>query len=68
MNAAPVTAAPFGLVSMIVITLVSPVPIDAGAKLFEIVSVFATMSVSLAAVVLEPALPVVSAPAAIVFV
>src|SRR5258707_45392 len=67
-NAAPVTAVVFGLVSVIVSTEVSLVPIEAGVKLFATESAVATTSVSLAAAVLEPALVVVSAPAPMVLV
>jgi hypothetical protein len=55
------------LVSVIVSTLVSPVPTDAGAKTFVAVSAPRTVSVAFAAAVLAPPLVVVSAPAAIEF-
>ena len=60
-NAAPVTAVAFGLVSVIVSTLVSLVPTEAGAKLFVTVSP-STASDALAAAVFAPAFAVVSAP------
>ena len=63
MKAAPVTAVAFGFVSVMVRTLVSFVPIEAGEKAFAAVSPERTVSVELAAAVLEPALPVVMAPA-----
>ena len=62
MNAAPVTAAELGLVSVMVRTLGSLVPIEDGAKPFETDSEAAITSVSLAAARLAPALVVVSAP------
>jgi len=68
LKAALVAAAPFGFVSVIVITLVSLVPMVAGANAFATVSALATVSVSLAAAALDAALVVVTAPAAIVFV
>jgi hypothetical protein len=67
-NAAPVTASGFGFVSVIVITLVSFVPMEAGPKAFVTVSAEAMSSVPLAAARLAPALAVVSAPAPNVFV
>ena len=67
MKAAPVAPIAFGLVSVIVITLVSPVPMELGVKTLVTVSRFDTVSVSLAGAVLEPAFVVVSAPAGIVF-
>ena len=67
-NAAPVTAVVFGFVSVIVRTLVSLVPIEAGVKDLATVSWLATTSVSLAAPVLDPAFVVVSEPGASVFV
>ena len=67
-NAAPVTAVGFGFVSVIVRTLVSLVPIEAGVNDLATVSWLATTSVSFAATVLDPAFVVVRAPAAIVFV
>ena len=65
MKAAPVTAVAFGLVSVMVSTLASLVPIEAGANAFATVSAPSTVSVALAAAVLAPALVVVSAPIAI---
>jgi hypothetical protein len=67
-NAAPVTTVPLGLVSVMVRTLVAPLPIDDGVKPLETASVLETISVSEAAAVLEPALAVVSAPTASVLV
>src|SRR5438132_48358 len=56
LNAALVAAVAFGFTSVIVITLVSFVPMVAGAKDFETVSELATVSVSLAEAALDPAL------------
>ena len=66
MNAAPVIAVAFGLVSVIVSTDVSLVPIEPGAKVLVPVNAFSTVSVPLAAAVFAPALVVVIAPIAIV--
>ncbi len=68
MNAAPFTATAFPLVSVIVTTLVSPVPMEAGANAFATVSPESTVSVALAGAVFEPALAEVTAPAASVSV
>ena len=68
MNAAFVTAVAFGLVSVMVITLASLVPTEAGAKALATVMAEATVSVSLAEAVLAPALVLVTAPAASVLV
>src|SRR5438128_11555664 len=67
-SAAPVTAVAFGLVSVIVSTLVSFVPIELGVNAFATVSPARTLSVALAAAVLTPAFVVVSPPAASVLV
>src|SRR5438128_1915522 len=64
-NAAPVTAVAFGLVSVMVSTLVSFVPIELGANAFATVSPPRTLRFALAAAVLAPAFPVSTAPAAI---
>src|SRR5438105_2481184 len=63
-KAAPVTAAAFGFVSVMVSTDVSFVPMDAGANAFATASPVATVSVSLAPAVFAPALAEVSAPMA----
>ncbi len=68
MNAAPVAAVALGFVSVMVSTLVSLVPTDAGAKLFAAVIEFSTPSREVAATVFEPALVVVTAPIASVLV
>ena len=65
MNAAPVAATAFGLVSVMVRTEVSLVPIDAAANAFATESAAFTVSEAFAAAVLAPALAEVSAPAAI---
>ncbi len=65
-NAAPVIAVAFGLVSVIVITLTSFVPSDAGEKALATVRSVSTLKVALPAVVFEPALVVVSPPIGIV--
>ncbi len=65
-NAAPVTAVAFGLLSVIVSTEVALVPIEAGAKPFATVSPPRTVRVAFAAAVFAPAFVVVSPPAAIV--
>src|SRR5438045_2254285 len=65
-NVAPVTAAAFGLVSVIVSTLVSLVPIEPGVNDLATGSPLATVSVSLAAAVLAPALALVRPPMAMV--
>ena len=65
------TAVALPFVSVIVITLVSFVPIDAGLKAFVAVSAVSaafTFSVALAGVVLAPVLVEVTAPAASVLV
>src|SRR5438477_174327 len=64
-KAAPVIAAAFGFVSVIVSTLVSLVPIEPGVKDLATVSAFRTVRLAFAAAVLAPAFVVVSAPAAI---
>ncbi len=61
-NAAPVTAVVFGFVSVIVITLASFVPIAVGLKAFAAPRPESTVSVELAATVLEPALVDAMAP------
>ena len=66
MKAAPVAAVAFGFVSVIVSTLVSLVPIEAGVNDLATVSAFNTVRLALAAAVLAPAFVVVSAPEAIV--
>src|SRR2546421_29228 len=63
-NVAPVTGEAFGLVSVIVITLVSPVPIAAGAKALAMFNADNTDKDALPAAVLAPAFAVASAPAA----
>ncbi len=68
MNAAPVAAIAFGLVSVIVSTEASLVPMDAGAKLLPTVSAFATTRVSVADPVVAPAFVVVTAPTGSVLV
>ena len=65
MNAALVMALALGLVSVIVSTLVPPVPMVAGVKLFATPVVVSTVRLALAAAVLAPALVVASAPMAI---
>jgi hypothetical protein len=65
-KAAPVTAVAFGLVSVMVSVEVPPVPMVASAKAFVAERPASTSSVALAAAVLEPALVVVSPPAAMV--
>ena len=65
-NAAPVTAVAFGLVSVMMRTLVSLVPIELGANAFATVSPPRTLRVAFAAAVLAPAFAVSTAPAAIV--
>ena len=65
-NAAPVAATGFGLVSVIVITLVSLVPMEPGTKPFVTASAELMVSEPLPATVLDPALAVVSAPIAMV--
>ena len=60
------TALAFGLVSVIVSTEVSLVPIEAGVKLFATPRPPRTVSVAFAAAVLGPALAVVSTPLAMV--
>ena len=67
-NAAPLAAVAFGFVSVIVITLLSLVPIEASAKALVTVSALNTVSEPLAAATLEPAFAVASAPAGSVFV
>ena len=64
MKAAPVTAAAFPLVSVMVSTLASFTPTEGGAKLFATVSPASTVSEAFAAVVFAPALAEVSAPMA----
>src|SRR5262249_39843996 len=59
-----VAAVVFGFVSVIVTTLVSFVPIEAGANALAAVIVERTASDELAATVFEPALAVVTAPIA----
>ena len=68
MNAAPLTATALPLVRVIVRTLVSPVPMEAGANAFATARPESTVSVALAGAVLVPALPDVTAPAASVSV
>ena len=63
-NAAPLTAVVFGLVSVIVSTLVSLVPIEPGVNVFATLSPVRTVSDALAAAVFAPALPVVRVPIA----
>ena len=65
-NAAPVTAVAFALVSVMVSTLVSFVPIELAEKDFAAVSGESTVNVADAAAVFEPALPEVTAPAPMV--
>ncbi len=67
-NAAPVIAVAFGLVSVMVSTDALLVPIEAGVNDFATESAVATVSVSLADAVFAPPFAVVSAPAAIVLV
>src|SRR6185503_847063 len=66
-KATPVTAAAFGLVSVTVSTLVPLVPMEPGVNASATVRPESTVSVAAAGAVLAPALPEVSAPAAIVF-
>ena len=68
MNAAPVTALAFGLVSVRVRTEGSPVAIELGLNALATPRPSATFKVSVAATVLAPALVLVSAPAASVLV
>ncbi len=63
-NAAPVTAVAFGLVSVMVSTLGSLVPIAPGVNDLATVSVASVVSVALAATVFAPALVEVTAPMA----
>jgi hypothetical protein len=63
-----VTALAFGFVSVMVSSEASPVAIEPGLKDFATARPSATLSVSLAATVLVPALVLVSAPAASVLV
>ena len=65
-NAAPVIAVAFGFVSVIVRTLASLVPMDAGAKALATVSPLSTVIDALAAAVLAPAFVVVRPPIAMV--
>ena len=67
MNAAPVTAVALGFVSVTVSTLVPLMPITFGVKDFATVMPESTVSVALAAAVLEPALVDVTPPTGIVF-
>ncbi len=62
MKAAPATAVPLPLVSVIVSTLASPVAIEDGPNALATVSAPSTVSDAFAAVVLDPALPVVMKP------
>jgi len=64
-NAAAVIAVVFGFVSVIVSTLVSLVPIEAGENTLVAVTSFSTVKVELPAVVFEPAFVVVRPPAGI---
>ena len=66
-NAAPVTAAAFGFVSVTVSTLVPLMPITGGVKDFATVRLESTVSVAVAGAELEPAFVDVTPPAAIVF-
>jgi hypothetical protein len=64
-NVAPVAAVAFGFVSVMVSTLVLPVPTAAGENDFATESAELMVSEPLPAAVLDPALAVVSAPAGI---
>ena len=66
-KAAPLTAVPLPLVSVMVRTLVSLMPMDAGAKDFATTGPASTFKVALPATVLAPAFAVVSAPMAMEF-
>ena len=65
-NAAPVTAAAFGLVSVMVSTLASLEPMEAGVKLFATVRPPSTVSDAFAAAAFAPALVVITPPTGIV--
>ena len=64
MNAAPVIADAFGLVSVMVSTVATPVPTAAGTNAFATLGCPSTVSVELAPAE-EPALVVVIAPVAL---
>ena len=66
MNAAALIAVVFGLVSVIVSTAASFVPIELGAKDFATASPLSTVSDAFAAIVFAPALAVVNPPIAMV--
>jgi len=67
-KAAPVTAVAFGLVSVIVRTLASPVPTELGAKALPTARPESTLKTAVPATALEPAFAEVSDPAEMLLV